>query len=263
MAGIAGRGTALGGALLAAFALGAPAAAATAMAKAAAGPARSREAAFAGSGGMAGAGQPGRPDLVEAARRQRERVAESRERRGPAPRFTDADLPGSDRNRRDSDRSDGNWPDGNRPDGNRPDGNRPDESRPEESRTDADRTGPDGRGVPARPGAGDAEETASGDARNSGGEAETGSGEPVGADAAAAEEALSPEEREERAAELREKLLDLEAALAALGVSGLPAATRHPNRFVSAFDAGRLRAEQREARRELAELESGTSTRPR
>ena len=258
MAGIAGRGTALGGALLAAFALGAPAAAATAMAKAAAGPARSREAAFAGSGGMAGAGQPGRPDLVEAARRQRERVAESRERRGPAPRFTDADLPGNDRNRRDSDRSDGN-----RSDGNRPDESRPDESRTDESRTDADRTGPDGRGVPVRPGTGDPEETARGDARNSGGEAETGSGEPVGADAAAAEKALSPEEREERAAELREKLLDLEAALAALGVSGLPAATRHPNRFVSAFDAGRLRAEQREARRELAELESGTSTRPR
>lgn len=252
MAGSAGRGKALAGALLAAFALGAPAAAATATAKAAAGgPARSREAAFAGSGGSAGGIQPQRPDLpdlVEAARQQRERVAESRERRGPAPRFTDADLPRDNRNRRD---------------GNRSDGNRPDESRPDESRTDEDRTGPDGRGVPARPGAGDAEETARGDARNSGGEAETGSGEPVGADAAAAEEALSPEEREERAAELREKLLDLEAALAAIGVSGLPTATRHPNRFGSAFDAGRLRAEQREARRELAELESGVGPRPR
>lgn len=239
MAGSAGGGKALGAALLAGFALASPAATAptATAAPAASSPARSREAVFAGSGGMAGAGQPGRPDLVEAARRQRERVAESRERRGPAPRFTDADLPGSGRSR-----SDGN----------------------QGGRHRGDRVGTDRR---ERPGAGageaDPEETAGGDARNSGREAETGSGEPAGADAAAAEEALSPEEREERAAELREKLLDLEAALAALGVSGLPTAARHPNRFVSAFDAGRLRAEQREARRELAALESGTGGRPR
>ena len=221
---------ALVAALPAGFALVAPAAVTG-------GPPASRKAASIGSVGTAGREQPERPDLVEAARRQRERVAGSRERRGPAPRVTDADLPRSDRSR-----SDGNQGD----------------------RHQGDRNGTDRR---ERPGAGageaDSEETAGGDARNSGEEAETGSGEPAGAGAAAAEEDPSPEEREQRAAELREKLLDLEAALAALGVSGLPTAARHPNRFVSAFDAARLRAELREARRELAELESGTGARPR
>ena len=81
-----------------------------------------------------------------------------------------------------------------------------------------------------------------------------------GADAADAERDPSPEER---AAELREKLPDLEAALAAFGGSGLPYATRHPNRFASPFDAARLRAEPREIRRELADLETRPGARPR
>ena len=211
----------------------------------------SREAAHAGSVGTAGRGQPDRRDLVEAARRQRERVAESRERRGPAPRFTDTDLPRTDRPRTDRPRTD----------------------RPP---TDGDRSAvPAGAGAveaaagQAEAGKDDPEATPAGDPRDSGREAGTRPGEPggaeppattnggdagdTGADAADAEQDSSPEER---AAELREKLLDLEAALATLGVSGLPTAPRHPNRFTSPFDAARLRAEQREIRRELADLES-------
>ncbi len=61
-------------------------------------------------------------------------------------------------------------------------------------------------------------------------------------------------DRAERIAALRERLLDIEASLAAIGASGLPYATRDPNRFRSGFDAARLRAEQEEIREELREL---------
>ena len=228
----------------------------------------------AGSVGPAGREQPERRDLVEAARRQRERVAESRKRNGPAPRVTDTDLPRTDRPRTDGP----------------PTGGTPTDGPPtDEPPTDGDRSA-----APARAGAGatavgeagagrdDPEATPAGEPGDSGGEAGTRPGEPAGAgsaattdtgdtghtgdsgdsgaDAAEAERGPSPEER---AAELREKLLDLEAALAALGVSGLPTAARHPNRFTSPFEAARLRAEQREIRRELEELETRPGTRPR
>ena len=241
-AGLALAGSTVAGRTFAGGALAAPAPAIAATVH----PEPSREAAHVGT---AGRGQPERLDLVEAARRQRERVAESRERRGPAPRFTDTDLPRTDRPRTD---------------------------RPP---TDGDRSaGPAGAGAveaaagQAEAGKDDPEATPAGDPGDSGRVAGTRPGEPAGAeprattnggdagdtgdtgaDAADAEQDPSPEER---AAELREKLLDLEAALATLGVSGLPTAARHPNRFTSPFDAARLRTEQREIRRELADLES-------
>lgn len=253
-AGLALAGSAFAGRTFAGGAVTAPAPAIAATVHAES----SREAGLAGSVGTAGRGQPERRDLVEAARRQRERVAESRERRGPAPRFTDTDLPRTDRPRTDGSRTNGT---------------------PTVPPTDGDRSaGPAGAGAveaaagQAEAGKDDQEATPAGDPGDSGGEAGTRPGGPAGAeppattnggdagdtgdagaDAADAEQDSSPEER---AAELREKLLDLEAALATLGVSGLPTAPRHPNRFTSPFDAARLRAEQREIRRELADLES-------
>ncbi len=58
----------------------------------------------------------------------------------------------------------------------------------------------------------------------------------------------------EREAEIRERLLDIEASLTAIGSSGLPTAQRDPNRFQSPLDANRLRAEQEELRQELDSL---------
>lgn len=261
MAGIAGRGKTLAGALLAGFALGAPAAGTGR-------PAAAREAVSAGSVGSAGGMQPERPDLpdlVEAARRQRERVAESRERRGPAPRFTDADLPRGDRNRADRNRDDRNRAGRGGTDPRERPGAGAGEDHPDRAAAGAGR---DSDGDSGRDSDGDSGREAGNPPGEPAGARAAGTTDPAGpgdtgADAAEAEEGLSPEERKERAAALREKLLDLEAALATLGVSGLPTAARHPNRFVSAFDAGRLRAELRETRRELAELESGTGARPR
>lgn len=90
---------------------------------------------------------------------------------------------------------------------------------------------------------------------------------PPAAEAQGAGDAGGPEDAEdsaydpirdtdpaEREAELRARLLDIEASLAAIGASGLPFAARNPNRFQSPLDAARLRAEQEEIRRELAEL---------
>ena len=54
----------------------------------------------------------------------------------------------------------------------------------------------------------------------------------------------------EREAEIRERLLDIEASLTAIGSSGLPYAQRNPNRLLSPLDTNRLRAE-------LEELNSG------
>ena len=58
----------------------------------------------------------------------------------------------------------------------------------------------------------------------------------------------------EREAEIRERLLDIEASLAAIGASGLPTAQRNPNRFLSPLDTNRLRAEAEELNRELDAL---------
>ena len=58
----------------------------------------------------------------------------------------------------------------------------------------------------------------------------------------------------EREAAIRERLLDIEASLTAIGISGLPYAQRDPNRFQSPLDANRLRAEQEELNRELDAL---------
>ncbi|MCY3744713.1 MAG: hypothetical protein OXH05_00655 [Acidobacteria bacterium] len=59
---------------------------------------------------------------------------------------------------------------------------------------------------------------------------------------------------EEREAEIRERLLDIEASLTAIGSSGLPFAQRNPNRFLSPLDTNRLRAEAEELNRELDAL---------
>ena len=165
-----------------------------------------------------------RPSLVEAARRQRERVAESRNRRGPAPRFTDADLPGGAAGA-------GGLATG------------PDAESPDAGETAESGAGPEERGEAS--------------------EIRAAAGEPEAAGAEERESPAAPEGTEtggerksdrERERELRERLLDVQASLAALGVSGLPFAPRNPNRFTSAFDAARLRAEEREIRRELREL---------
>lgn len=172
-----------------------------------------------------------RPSLVEAARRQRERVAESRNRRGPAPRFTDADLPGGASG---APRAPGSG----------------DLAAASEE--------------PERPGAGEtADAGADPEERRGATDARGAAGEPEAAGAEGRESPAAPDGAEtggerksdrERERELRERLLDVEASLAALGVSGLPFAPRNPNRFTSAFDAARLRAEEREIRRELREL---------
>ena len=171
-----------------------------------------------------------RPSLVEAARRQRERVAESRNRRGPAPRFTDADLPGGAAG---APRAPGSGGLATGPEAEMPDAGETTDSGP----------GPEERGEAS--------------------EIRAPAGEPEAAGAEERESPAAPEGAEtggerksdrERERELRERLLDVEASLAALGVSGLPFAPRNPNRFTSAFDAARLRAEEREIRRELREL---------
>ncbi len=166
--------------------------------------------------------------LVEAAQRNRARVAASRRERGPAPLFTDTDLAGFHR----PDRSRGPSPD------------------------------PFGAAVlpsrdlwPPEEGAGWEADT---------GEDDSGRGEVDLEDEVGEEEADStfdpeppaagPTEQAERAAELRERLLDIEASLAAIGASGLPVAPRHPNRFESALDAARLRTEREEIGRELDAL---------
>ncbi len=63
-----------------------------------------------------------------------------------------------------------------------------------------------------------------------------------------------PEDTRRREAEIRERLLDIEAALNRIGVSGLPYAPRDPNRVASPLDAPRLRAEQERLRKELRNL---------
>ncbi len=70
-----------------------------------------------------------------------------------------------------------------------------------------------------------------------------------------------PEEVRRREEEIRERLLDIEAALNRIGVSGLPYAPRNPNRVGSPLDAPRLRAEQERLRDELRNL-AGRGARP-
>ena len=173
-----------------------------------------------------------RPSLVEAAKRQRERVAESRSRHGAAPRFTDADLPGR--------AAAGGGPAA-------PD----DRERIGAGEATGSGEDPEGRSGPA--GTRSAESEAAGAEEPGSPPREPAAGEPPPERAETAEERKSDRERER---ELRERLLEVEASLAALGVSGLPYAPRNPNRFTSAFDAARLQAEQREIRRELRELEA-------
>ena len=77
-------------------------------------------------------------------------------------------------------------------------------------------------------------------------EVEDAGGEPDGS--------ADPEAIRRREAEIRKRLLDIEAALNRIGVSGLPYAPRDPNRVGSPLDAPRLRAEQESLRDELRRL---------
>ncbi len=67
-------------------------------------------------------------------------------------------------------------------------------------------------------------------------------------------ESAPPPKPAESESDLRERLADLEAALVGIGASGLPLAPRDPNRFRSALDAARIRAEMEDIRRELAKF---------
>ena len=149
------------------------------------------------------------PSLAEAARKNRARVAASRERHGPAPRFTDADLAGGRSAR----------------------AGQPAAPLESEPLRDPPVTGED---LPA----GDPGEDTAG---------------PSTDDVQAAIEARL-RVIAEREAEIRERLLDIEASLTAIGSSGLPFAQRNPNRFLSPLDTNRLRAEAEELNRELDAL---------
>ncbi|MDE2881437.1 MAG: hypothetical protein OXP70_06265, partial [Acidobacteriota bacterium] len=145
----------------------------------------------------------------EAARRNRARIAASRERHGPAPRFTDADLTGA--------------------------------RAPAPDHPPAPlETGPL-RDPPVT-----SEDLPAGDAGEDTAE--------VSADDV--QDAIETRLRviAERDAEIRERLLDIEASLTAIGSSGLPTAQRNPNRFLSPLDTNRLRAEQEALNRELEAL---------
>lgn len=170
---------------------------------------------------------PRRPSLVEAADRNRERIAGSRRRGGSAPRYDDAALTAARR----SAGADAGPAESSAPrSAAGPVGQRPGEESPEDA---APPEVADGPGLP----------------------------EPRG-ETSAAERAAARRERERL---LRERLLDLEWALAAVGASGLPYAPRNPNRAFSPLDAGRFRARQEEIRRELAASaeEAAAGRRPR
>ena len=158
------------------------------------------------------------PSLAEAARRHRARIEASREQRGAAPRFTDADLTG----------------------GRLPGPDRATAPLETEALRDPPITGED---LPLRdPG----EDLPPQDP----GEDTTGAGdEEVRANLEARRREIA-----ERENEIRERLLDIEASLAAVGASGLPYAPRNPTRFQSALDTTRLRAEQQELNQELEAL---------
>lgn len=187
--------------------------------------------------GRAGGGQPvsaggsedgpRQPSLVEAAHRNRERIARSRRRGASAPRFDDAALAAA---RAFSGAGPG-----------------PAESSAPRSAAAAagQRNGeepPEGAGSPELPDG-------------------PGIPEPASPGETSAAERAAAQREQERA--LRERLLELEWSLAAVGASGLPYAPRNPNRAVSPLDAGRFRARQEEIRRELAALaEEAAAERP-
>lgn len=147
---------------------------------------------------------------MEAARRNRARVAASRQRHGPAPRFTDADL-----------------------------------ARGRPRPLPRYETGGEELLLPISEEGGEAPAD---DAELAEDTVEAGPNELQ----AAVEGRLR--EIGEREAEIRERLLDIEASLSAIGASWLPSASRNPNRFQSGFDTFRLRAEQEELRQELEAL---------
>ena len=153
--------------------------------------------------------QEDQPSLAEAARQNRARVAASRERHGPAPRFTDADLAGA----------------------------RPRRQSPPTAPLET----PALREPPVT-----AEDLPAGDPGED-------TADP-GADEVEAAIAARLRVIAEREAEIRERLLDVEASLTAIGSSGLPTAPRNPNRFQSPLDTNSLRAEQEELNRELDAL---------
>lgn len=226
-----------------------------------------------------------RSPLVEAAARQRARILASRRARGPAPRFTDRDLGVSAR---------GAAPDGGSTSGARPvpsavrppeapavapePGSLPD---PNDDSTPGAHPVPDADSLPS---AGPIPEA---DSTQGAGPVPSAIRPPEAPAVAPEPESLpgpepDPEsardrdlnpgadttdprahlpdisaaraDKGERASELRERLLDIESSLTAIGASGLPHAVRNPNRFLSGLDAHRLLAERDEIRRELEAL---------
>jgi len=170
---------------------------------------------------------PRRSSLAEAARRNRERIERSRRRGGPAPRYDDAALPGE---------------------------RAPDSADPGPAESSTPRSVP--AATDRRNGEGSPAGEPSLEASDSLGLRDPGSrGEASAADRAAA--------RREQERALRERLLDLEWSLAAVGASGLPYAPRNPNRALNPLGAGRLRARQEEIRRELAALAEETGAEKR
>lgn len=172
---------------------------------------------------------PRRPSLVEAAHRNRERIAESRRRGGPAPRYDDAALTAARLPFAEA------------------------EPEPRES---------SGAVAPAGQGSGEASPESASSPEVSD---DPGLRDPESREEPSVAERAAARGEQERA--LRERLLDLEWSLAAVGASGLPYAPRNPNRALDPSGAWRLRAEQEEIRRELAALAeeagAGKSRRPR
>ena len=161
--------------------------------------------------GVANAQPPSeaQPSLAEAARQNRARIQDSREQRGPAPRFTDANLGG------------------------------------------ARARAPDPPPAPL-------ESSALRDPPVITEDIPAGNPDEDTADPGADEVQAAIEARlrviAEREAEIRERLLDIEASLTAIGSSGLPYAQRNPNRPQSPLDTSRLRAERERLLREREAL---------
>ena len=155
------------------------------------------------------------PSLAEAARKNRVRIQASQEQHGPAPRFTDADLGGG-----------------------RPPG--------------AARSAPaPSSNVALEKQALREPAIASEDLPLDALDEDTAGADPEGQRAA-----MDARLREigEREAEIRDRLLDIEASLTAIGSSGLPYAQRNPNRLRSPLDTSRLRAERDRLLREREAL---------
>lgn len=227
-------------------------------------PLAGRPAAAGGTAGRqpapAGGGDGRGPSLLEAAERNRDRIARSRRRGGTAPRYDDAALAAA-----------------------RPSGGAP-PAAGESSAPAADESPAPAAGASSAPAASPARAAGASSApavgvpaaarRRNGEAAPAGEASPEPSErpdlrdpgprgeTSAAERAATRRERERA---LREQLLDLEWSLAAVGASGLPYAPRNPNRAISPLDTGRFRARQEEIRRELAALaeEAGAGKGPR